>query len=355
VGPRIHFGAPRLTTPDAERSAPHPEDAPHPEEDSPRLRSPFLILQFFVFPMSIVAVCVLVFLVFGWVASDRKTPRGYLQEVRTGGGMFNIKRWQAAFALASALERDREVARKDPGFVDEVVKLLEETEKEDQTDTPLVRRYLVLTLARLGDPRALPTLRRVVAEAQPESDSLTVIYACVALGTFRDEAAVPDLRRLARSEDAGLRKAAVHGLGSIPTPEAREAAAVALADPVEDVRWNAALGLARAGDTRATPVLLQMMDRSHLAGVPDLSPQQQDEAVLGAVQAAVHLKDPALRPALERLRDGDPNLKVREAARLVLAGPPAGQVGTLTLRPSKVEWPDFRDVRDSGIGEVLDG
>lgn len=335
--------------------APTPPADDGDDTESPKLRSPFLILQFFVFPMSIVAVCVLVFLVFGWVASDRKTPRGYLQEVRTGGGMFNIKRWQAAFALASALERDREVARKDPGFVDEVVKLLEETEKEDQTDTPLVRRYLVLTLARLGDPRALPTLRRVVAEAQPETDSLTIIYACVALGSFRDAAAVPDLRRLARSEDAGLRKAAVHALGSIPAPEAREAAAVALADRVEDVRWNAALGLARAGDPRATPVLLQMMDRSHLAGVPDLTPQQQDEAVLGAVQAAVHLRDPALRPALERLRDGDPNLKVREAARLVLAGPHAGPVGTLTLRPPKVEWPDFSDVQDSGIGEVLDG
>ena len=270
--------------------------------------------------MAIVAVCVAVFLIFGLVASDRKTPRAYLQEVRTGGGMFNIKRWQAAFALAGALENDHQLARKDPGFVDEVVKLFLETEKEAQSDTPLVRRYLVLTLLRLGDPRAAPVLRHIVAEAKSETDSLTLIYATVALGLFADEPSLPHLLDLARHEDPGLRKAAVHALGHFTAPEAREAVAVALNDPVEDVGWNAALVLARGGDRRATPVLLQMMDRSHLAKVPALSAEQQDDAVLGAVQAAAALPEPSLRPPLERLRDSDPNLKVREAARLALAG-----------------------------------
>jgi HEAT repeat protein len=178
----------------------------------------------------------------------------------------------------------------------------------------------VLTLARLGDPRALPTLRRVVAEAQPETDSLTVIYACVALGTFRDEAAVPDLRRLARSEDAGLRKAAVHALGSFDTPEALSALSRALEDPVADVGWNAALALARRREPAAVPVVARMLDRSHLASVPDLTPDQADEVVLQAVAAAAALGDASLRAPLERLRDSDPHLKVREAARVALDG-----------------------------------
>ena len=46
---------------------------------------------------------------------------------------------------------------------------------------------------------------------------------------------------------------------------------MALSDPGEDVRWNAALVLGSAGDARAVPVLLQMVDRGHLAGVPDLA------------------------------------------------------------------------------------
>jgi HEAT repeat protein len=84
------------------------------------------------------------------------------------------------------------------------------------------------------------------------------------------------------------------------------------------VRWNAALALAHRGDAAAEPVLLEMMDRPRLAGVKDLTAEQREDAVLQAVTAAGSLPGPDVRAALERLRDGDPNLKVREAARHAL-------------------------------------
>src|SRR5439155_1384828 len=181
-----------------------------------RQTTPFLVLQFFIFPMAIVAVCVTVFVIFVLIASEGKGARG------------------------------------------------------------------------------------AIADAE----------------------AVPTLVRLAGSEDGGLRKAAVHALGSFPGEAPRAALAVALNDPVEDVRWNAAVGLARRRDAAAAPVLLQMMDRRHLATVADLTPDQREEAILQAVQAAAVVPDPELRAALEHLRDSDPNLRVREAARAELAGRP---------------------------------
>ena len=87
---------------------------------------------------------------------------------------------------------------------------------------------------------------------------------------------------------------------------------------MEDVRWNAALGLARQKDERAAPVLLQMLDRDHLAQVEGLRPDQAQEALLQAVAGAGSLAHPTLRPALEKLRTSDPDLKVREAARVAL-------------------------------------
>jgi HEAT repeat protein len=287
------------------------------EAEAPRQTTPFLVLQFFIFPMSIVAVCVAVFVVFGLVATGPKDPRAILAEVRTGGGLFNIKRWQAAYALANALESEADVAkaRSDPQFVPDVIALYRETESGTGDDL-LVRRYLAMALGRLGDPRAVPELRRTV-QAVGHADAQTVIYAAWALGAIGDRAALGDLLELARSDDAGLRKAAVHALG--PFPEAREVLAGALADAAVDVRWNAAVALARQGDARAVPVLLQMMDRTHLAGIPDLSPEQRDDAVMEAVRASASLRDAQLRAALERAREGDPSLKVREAARLALA------------------------------------
>jgi hypothetical protein len=67
------------------------------------------------------------------------------------------------------------------------------------------------------------------------------------------------------------------------------------------------------------PVLLQMLDRGQLDALPELTAAQRDDAVMEAVRAAAALRDAQVRAALERARDADPSLKVREAARLALA------------------------------------
>jgi HEAT repeat protein len=302
-----------------ETPAPAPAGDAAGEAAAPeRQTTPFLVLQFFIFPMSIVAVCVVVFVVFGLVATGPKDPRAILAEVRTGGGLFNIKRWQAAYALANALEsqQDLERARSDPRFVPEVVALYRETEGGTGDDL-LVRRYLAMALGRLGDPRAVPELRRTVQATA--ADAQTVIYSAWALGAIGDGSAVPDLLKLASAEDAGLRKAAVHALGRFPAPEAEAAVVAALDDPAVDVRWNAGVALAHRGDARAVPVLLHMLDRDRLAGMGELTPDQREDAVMEAVRAAAALRDPETRAALQRARDGDPSLRVREAARVALA------------------------------------
>lgn len=302
-----------------ETPVPAPAGSAADEAATPeRQTTPFLVLQFFIFPMSIVAVCVAVFVVFGLVATGPKDPRAILAEVRSGGGLFNIKRWQAAYALANALESEQDLrkARSDPRFVPEVVALYRETEGGAGDDL-LVRRYLAVALGRLEDARAVPELRRTAQE--PASDAQTVIYAVWALGAIGDAAAVPDLLRLAAAEDAGLRKAAVHALGRFTAPEAEAAVEAALQDPAVDVRWNAAVALARRGDARGLPVLLQMLDRERLASMPELTPDQREDALMEAVRAAAALRDPQSRAALERARESDPSLKVREAARLALA------------------------------------
>jgi HEAT repeat protein len=289
---------------------PEPPDAAEPE----RQTTPFLVLQFFVFPMAIVAVCVAVFVVFGLIASEGRSARDYLAEVRVGGAN---RRWQAAFEMSKLLQAGKDPALRDPKFTDEVVRLFQESERDD----PRVRRYLALALGRLGDRRAVPLLLGAIRgePAGQPADPETQVYAVWALGAIGDAAAVPELVRLCASEDAGLRKTAVHALGPFDVADARAALVLALGDAAEDVRWNAALALAPRGHAGAVPVLLQMMDRAHLGGVEGLTPEQREEAILQAVVAAGGVRDHALGAVLERLRDGDPNLKVREAAGRALA------------------------------------
>jgi HEAT repeat protein len=289
-----------------------PSEAAPAEETPERRTTPFLVLQFFIFPMAIVAVCVTVFVVFGLIASEGQSARGYLAEIRTGNA---TRRWQAAFELSKQLQARTDEALADPRFGAEMVALFNDSVNED----PRVRRYLALALGRLGDRRAVPSLLKVVAGG--ETDSETVIYSVWALGAIGDPAAAPELVKLERSEDPGIRKAVAHALGSLPSPEAAAALRGALQDSTEDVRWNAAVALARRGDAAATPVLLQMMDRSHLASVAGLSSEQADEAVLQAIAASAKLPEPELRAALARLRDSDPSLKGRAAAQEAAAAP----------------------------------
>ena len=88
----------------------------------------------------------------------------------------------------------------------------------------------------------------------------------------------------------------------------------ALADPVADVRWNAAVALARRRDPAAVPVLLSMMGRGELASVTGLTDEQRSEAMVQAVAAAAVYDDARLKEKVRVLRDGDPDLKVRHAA-----------------------------------------
>ncbi|HJS58363.1 MAG TPA: HEAT repeat domain-containing protein, partial [Vicinamibacteria bacterium] len=205
----------------------HPDSDNEGPEAPERQTTPFLVLQFFVFPMAIVAVCVTVFVVFGLVASEGKSARDYLAEVRTGG---QNRRWQAAFELSKVLQGGKDPALKDQRFVSEAVALFQES----RTDDPRVRRYLALALGRLGDPSAVPALRDALGE--DEADSETIIYSVWSLGALNDAASVPDLVRLAGHQDPGIRKTAVHALGGFPAPEAALALREALADAADDVR-----------------------------------------------------------------------------------------------------------------------
>jgi HEAT repeat protein len=57
-----------------------------------------------------------------------------------------------------------------------------------------------------------------------------------------------------------------------------------------------------------------MLDRQLVAQVPGITPEQQEDAMIEAVRALAALRVPAGHDILRRLAEGDPSLKVRQAA-----------------------------------------
>ena len=283
---------------DLEDRIPDPMAEEEVDEGPSPLRT---FLGLFVVPLLVVLACVGVFIGFGWVAYERNTVADYVGDLSHWS---RPRRAQASYELAKILIADPEALDDEPEVRARVREVFAEAEN------PEIRRYLTLVLGYTRDREAVPALLTLLREGESEER----IYALWALGAIGDPAALSPLLGALESDDPGLRKTAAYALGELGLPESAPRLRVALEDPVADVRWNAALALARLGSDAGVPVLREMVDRASSDQVPGITPEQQEDAMLGAIRALAPLAGPAARPLLDGLAEGDPSLKVRQAA-----------------------------------------
>ena len=277
---------------------------------NPLAAAPALAVQFFLIPLAVVGIAVTVYVGFRSLLVDGRTAQDYLAEVRNGG---SDRRWPAAYEL-SRLMADPKV-RADRTLGPELVKAFEAAPDSD----PLVKRYLALAIGRL-DPPLPPKAIEDLTRALDSSDGDTRISAIWALGSSGDAAVVPTLEPLYESPDGGVRKIVVYALGALPGEAQIATLRKALQDSTPDVRWNAAVALARKGSHDGVPVLRQMLDRQHVEQSVTRDVRQDDdrdpiaEVMISGLRAAATLKDDALKPSVMNLSQQDRSMRVRQAA-----------------------------------------
>src|SRR6188508_3435324 len=81
-----------------------------PDEDLTEVRKPasLLVAQFFLFPLIIIGICVGIFLFFGYLTYEQRTPSEYLSDIRSGT---ETQRWQAALELSNVVKSSPDKAR----------------------------------------------------------------------------------------------------------------------------------------------------------------------------------------------------------------------------------------------------
>ena len=278
---------------------------------NPLVAAPALAVQFFLTPLAVVAITVGVYVGFrSLVANDSRSAHEYLAEVRNGG---SDRRWPAAYEL-SRLMSDPKV-RADHTLAPALVKAFEAAKDDDSR----VKQYLALAIGRLDPPlpsEAVEGLMNTLDAADGET-RISVIWA---LGSSGDAAVVPRLLPLYGSEDQGIRKMVVYALGALPGDAQLATLRIALQDPAPDVRWNAAIALARKGHHEGVPVLRQMLDRQYVEQTVRRDVRQDEdrdpiaEVMISGLRAVATLKDDALKPAVTTLSRQDRSMKVRQAA-----------------------------------------
>ena len=277
---------------------------------NPLAAAPALAVQFFLIPLAVVGLTVLLYVGFRSLVADDRDPQQYLAEIRYGGW---YRQWPAAYEL-SQLMADPKV-RADRSLGPELVKAFDEAKDSD----PRVRRYLALAIGRL-DPPLPPDAVAMLTRSLDDQDSEARISAIWALGSSGDPSVVPRLEPLYASSDPGIRKMVVYALGALPGDAQVNTLRTALEDSAADVRWNAAVALARHGRSEGVPVLRQMLDRSYVEQVVKREVNQSGDldpiadVMISGLRAAAALKDSTLRSSIEGLSQQDRSLKVRQAA-----------------------------------------
>src|SRR2546428_1061858 len=109
---------------------------------NPLTAAPALAVQFFLIPLAVVAITVLVYVGFRSLLADARSPQDYLTEIQRGG---SDRRWPAAYEL-SRLMADPHV-RADQTLAPALGQAVQGSKSDPQG-----RRYLALGIGRPDPP-----------------------------------------------------------------------------------------------------------------------------------------------------------------------------------------------------------
>ena len=322
-----------------------PGDAP--ATISPPARVTTQLAQLVVIPALIVAAAIGAWMLFVWIAGANESLKDQVVRLRgcsSGGrGPLGVQNpaykdcWRAAFNVANLIGQIEDADdRRD--LHENLVEILGAPGDEDAS---LLQTYLLVAVGRLGQPGGIEVLLRWLAAPQPGSRR----GALKGLRLWPDHdlprlqrasrRALSQLRRLLNDVDADVASRAAAALGELATAEDEDVRA-SLQEALEsagparrNVRWHAAISLARLGDERGTAVVAgKLLDRDQLAreadGVTgDAAKRQmqsitQDDIMLGALMFAADYTGDEIFDKISRLAESDPSPNVKKAALKVL-------------------------------------
>lgn len=265
--------------PESDRVPPPPAPAsaaPVLPEPSAAVSAPGPFRLLFI-PLVLVATMVLIWAVLRWPTRPTVSPRDLVRDLAQPGR----SHWQQAYSLAELLrDPDRAELRQDAALAADLAAALQVQLDAVQTDANRInlRIFLCRALGEFAIPAGLPVLIQAARQERSPADVAVRRAALEALAARASHADPPSLQSddavlevlVAAARDRGpatsdpaprdaLRACAAFGLGVVGSQAALAELRPLLDDPIPNVRFNAAAGLARHGHSTAIPVLLEML------------------------------------------------------------------------------------------------
>ena len=262
-----------------------------------------LYYSFFLIPFMIAIFGAIFFLLFRFITYETQDASELLNQVKIGS---KTKRWQSAYELSKVLNNPETVPL-DQGFKDQMISAY----KHSINDDPLVRAYLAIAMGSTGDEFYSKELVNGINDEARESR----LAAIQAAGMVRSKEAIEDLIVIIeRSDYQDERLAATMSLGFIGDKRSVPVLNQLLEDEEPNIRWDAAIALAKMGEISSAPIIENLMDRSYLTTFPELDPTEINKVILTAIETSSLIEDKRFEPRLVMLAESDESLKVRDAA-----------------------------------------
>ncbi len=296
----------------------------------------------------IVGCAVVVVLLFGSISSDRERSIASLLEViesnsgeKTAGVLLPNEKevWQVSRELALRLKKkDVELTPAEIGsVVRRLTALVQRWSNPSAELTDMGRQqlhFVMRALALTESPVAIETLAALIADADAETrrEALAALASLGGEPTVRS--ALPLMIVALEDVDPVVRTTACASISILlagdPDNDAQQALERRYFDEDREVRWNAALALARLGNSKGKPLLLDMLDRGYwedqvkvrietAAGVFSeypMPPTAVMRYLMATIDASSHLADEEVWTQIRAL-ENDSAVAVKDAARKV--------------------------------------
>ena len=266
-----------------------------------------LFYSFFLIPFMIAVFGAVFFLLFKFVTYETNDVEELLNQVKIGSAS---KRWQSAFELAKVLNNP-EADPLSSSFKDQLLSAYQRSIHDD----PLVRSYLAMAMGATKDV----IFGESLVSGLKDDNIETRIAAIQALGMIQYAPAVNAISTLIKTADTeSERLSATIALGMIGDISAIPFLIKLLEDEQANIRWDAAIALAKMGNSDGAYIIEGLLDRDYLNKFSEIDPVEQKRVLMVAIKTASILFDKRFEDNLISLSKYDEDLSIRDAAIKVL-------------------------------------
>ena len=262
-----------------------------------------LYYAFFLIPLIITIFGVMFFFMFKVLTYETSSPEDYLTDIQIGSA---TKRWQAAFELSKLLSNP-EMVPTDEGFKNKMISIYEHSIH----DNPMVRTYMALAMGRTGQQEYGPTLMN----GMNDKDKGSRLAAIKALGLLAYAPAVNGIQEFADEKYSNAeRLAATIVLGNMGDKSLIPILQKLLDDEEPNIRWDAAIALAKLEDSSGFEVIVNLLDRSYFEHFTEVDEEEEVQAILVAIQVSSQFPSNLFVTNLLKLAAFDKNMQIRDLA-----------------------------------------